>query len=103
MRVLTKSMLFGTMAVVAASTTVQAKPVWREAFQSSPASYEQPSDEFVKAIAERMKVPADSIRAGLMAQPVSGTVRYRITIEGAGAQVRIRLSNEEGKAALRVA
>jgi lysophospholipase L1-like esterase len=92
----------GLLAVVVASAGVQAKPAWREAFQSSPATYEVPSDAFLQSAATAMKSTPERVKAGMSPQPVSGTVRYRVTVHAAGSQVRVRLSNEEGNAPLRL-
>lgn len=92
----------GAAAIFLASGLAQAKPAWRDAYQSSPASYEAPSEDFIKLAAEHMKLPPEQVRTELSAQTVSGTLRYRVTVQAAGSQVRIRLSNEEGKAPLRL-
>ncbi|NOW49013.1 lysophospholipase L1-like esterase [Novosphingobium sp. SG751A] len=90
------------VALALSSGATQAKPVWREAFQSSPATYEAASESFVKFAVEHWHLPADKLRLELTPQPVSGTVRYRITVQTAGSKLRIRLSNEEGTAPLRL-
>lgn len=97
-----KRCMASAMALAISSGTTQAKPVWREAFQSSPAAYEAASESFVKFAAEHWHLPADKLRLELTPRPVSGTVRYRITVQAAGSKLRIRLSNEEGSAPLRL-
>jgi len=95
--------LAGVVAILIAGGVAHAQSAWREAFQSSPATYDAPSDQFLKFAAEHWHAPLEVLRTDLTPQPVSGTVRYRITIEAAGSQLRIRLSNEEGAAPLRLA
>lgn len=97
-----KRHLFGAVTIVLAGGVAQAKPAWREAFQSSPATYEAPSEEFIKFAIEHWRGPPEQLRAELTPQPITGTVRYRITVLTEGSQVRIRLSNEEGSAPLRL-
>lgn len=94
--------MFVGLAVVFSATVASAKPAWREAFQSSPASYNAPSEEFVRFAAEHWHAPPEQLRADLTPQPVSGTVRYQVTIQGAGSQIRLRLSNEAGSAPLKL-
>ena len=101
-RIIAKAGLLGAAVLLVANAASPVPPVWREAFQSSPATYEAPSEEFIKIAAAQTKYPIESIRAGLLPQPVSGTIRYRIAVQVAGSQIRIRLSNEEGKAPLRL-
>lgn len=48
------------------------------------------------------ELTAGKLRLELTPQPVSGTVRYRNTVQTAGSKPRIRLSNEEGTAPLRL-
>lgn len=79
-----------------------AKPVWREAFQSSPASYDAPSEAFLRFAEEHWNVNGDQLRRDLTPQPVKGTVRYRVTVQAQGQQLRVRLSNEEGAAPLQI-
>lgn len=79
-----------------------AKPVWREAFQSSPATYEDPSEAFLKFAAEHWHIPREKLLPELTREAVDGTVRYRITVQAAGNQVRVRLSNEEGTVPIRL-
>lgn len=43
-----KRRLFGAAAMVLADGEAQAQPTWREAFQSSPATYEAPSEAFIQ-------------------------------------------------------
>ncbi|MCW1402090.1 SGNH/GDSL hydrolase family protein [Novosphingobium sp. MW5] len=90
------AIVFGAFA--ASLGAAEAKPQWREAFHSSPASYEAPAEEFIKFASENWHVPEDNLRANLTPQPVSGTIRYRVTLQAGGSEIRIRLSNEEGKA-----
>jgi len=101
-RTKTRTCMIAAAAVLGMASTAEAKPVCREAYQSSPASYERPTDELLDAAAARWKVPVDKIKASFVGFPVAGTVRYRVTLEGAGSQVRVRLSNEEGTAPLRL-
>lgn len=70
---------------------------WRDAFQSSPATYEPPSDSFLKFAAERARVPVETLRVHMTPQSVDGTIRYRVMVQAAGSQLRVRLSNEEGE------
>lgn len=92
----------GLVVLAAAGNAAPATSVWREAYQSSPASYEPASEQFIKLAADNWHVDPEKIRRDLTPQHVSGTVRYRIKVQAAGKQVRIRLSNEEGKAPLRI-
>jgi lysophospholipase L1-like esterase len=95
--------LAGVVAILMAGGVAHAQSAWREAFQSSPATYEAPSDQLVKFAARRRRMPVEVLRADLTPEPVNGTVRYRVTVQAAGSQLRIRLSNEEGVAPLRLA
>ena len=95
--------LAGVVVILMAGGVANAQSAWREAFQSSPATYEAPSDQFLKFAAEHWRAPLEVLRADLTPQSVNGTVRYRVTVRAAGSQVRIRLSNEEGAAPLRLA
>ncbi|MEO7383989.1 MAG: hypothetical protein ABIU18_03560, partial [Novosphingobium sp.] len=52
----------------------QTKPVWREAFQSSPATYEAPSEAFLKFAAENWHLPREKLLPELTREAVSGTV-----------------------------
>ena len=90
------------LAGVLVGSMAEAKPTCREAFQSSPATYEKPSDELLSAAAARMNIPVEKIRSGLMGYPVAGTLRYRVTLQGTGSLIRIRLSNEEGATPVRL-
>ena len=86
-----------------AGAVAAAQPAaWREAYQSSPASYEQPSEEMIKAAAEQMKIKPEAIRAALTPRLVTGTIRYRVKVTTAGKSVRVRLSNEEGATPLQL-
>ena len=95
--------LAGVVAILMVGGVAHAQSAWREAFQSSPATYDAPSDQFLKFAAEHWHAPVEVLRTDLTPQPVNGTVRYRITVQAAGSQLRIRLSNEEGVAPLRLA
>jgi len=95
--------LAGVLAILMLSGLAHAQAAWREAFQSSPATYDAPSEAFLQFVAEQSHAPLEVVRTNLTGQPVNGTVRYRITVEAAGSQVRIRLSNEEGVTPLSVA
>jgi lysophospholipase L1-like esterase len=92
----------GAVAIAIAGGTGQARPTWLEAFQSSPATYEAPSEDFIKFAAEHWHAPPEQLRADLTPQPISGTVRYQIVVQAPGSQIRVRLSNEEGAAPLRL-
>ena len=70
---------------------------WREAFQSSPASYVPAAPEFLTRISEQYKVPVKVIEDDLTPKQVTGTLRFRFAVSAGGSQIRIRLSNEEGK------
>ncbi|MGA2534777.1 MAG: hypothetical protein ABSF53_02090, partial [Terracidiphilus sp.] len=76
---------------------------WREAFQSSPASYVPAAPEFLTRISEQYKVPVKIIEDSLTPKQVTGTLRFRFAVSAGGSQVRIRLSNEEGKKPLMIA
>lgn len=89
-------------ALASSYGNAQAKPQWREAFHSSPATYEAPSEEFIKHAIEHWHLPSDALRANLTPQPISGSVRYRVTLQAGGSDIRIRLSNEEGAAPIRL-
>ena len=100
---ITRAGLAGVAVILLmANADVPSPSVWRDGFQSSPATYEPPTDDFVRFAAAQSKFSPESIRAGWSPQPVSGTIRYRVMIDGAGSQIRIRLSNEEGKVAVRL-
>ena len=86
--------------LVVGSTAAQVNKEWREAFQSSPASYEPLSEEMIRHAAKEMKLPLEKLRENLTPRPLSGTVRYRVSVTAPGAKIRIRLSNEEGRTPL---
>ncbi len=95
----------GCIAVLLAATPASAKPTpeWREAFQSSPATYDAPSPAFVKAIAQFSKMAPERIAEAMKPQPLLGTVRYRVSVTAGGSKLRVRISNEEGEMPLRLA
>lgn len=95
--------LFIATTAFATESSGRTAGTWREAFGSSPASYEAPSDAMLQAAARFMKSSPEAVKASLSPQPLSGTVRYRIVLTGAGSSLRIRLSNEEGTAPLSLA
>ncbi|MES2302880.1 MAG: SGNH/GDSL hydrolase family protein [Pseudomonadota bacterium] len=102
-----RAALFGRVAAAGmvlwcAGNTAAAQSAWREAYQSSPATYEAPSESFIKFAKEHWHVPIEQLMADLTPQPIAGTVRYQVTIQAEGSQIRIRLSNEEGKASLKL-
>lgn len=68
---------------------------WVEAYQSSPADY-----DFV--IPAGMNLPPAAQERLRDRPPVTGTLRMRVTVSLGGKALRIRLSNEEGLAPLRV-
>lgn len=98
-----KKWLAGILAILTAGGVAHAQSAWREAFQSSPATYEAPSDQFLKFAAQRRNAPLEVMRTDMTPQPVDGTVRYRVTVQASGSQLRVRLSNEEGVAPLNLA
>lgn len=69
--------------------------VWRDAFQSSPAHYDPLAPEFVKLLIEKFKMTPAMIEQ-MRPYTASGTQRVRIAVTAQGAQIRIRVSNEEG-------
>lgn len=91
------------VAILMVGNIAHAQPAWREAYQSSPATYDAPSEQFLKFAAENWHAPLEVLRTDLTPQPVHGTVRYRIMVQAPGTGVRIRLSNEEGAVPLRLA
>ncbi|MDF8334246.1 SGNH/GDSL hydrolase family protein [Novosphingobium cyanobacteriorum] len=97
-----KQALMGGMAMLCAGNMAIAQPVWREAFQSSPATYEAPTDVFIAFAKEHWRVPTEQLLADLTPQPISGTVRYQVTVQAEGDQIRLRLSNEEGKSPIKL-
>jgi len=72
------------------------REAWIDAFQSSPADY-----DFV--IPKEMKLPPETRERLRDRPPVTGTLRMRIAVAAGGAQLRIRLSNEDGTAPLTIA
>lgn len=86
------------MALLAPAAAAQSS--WREAFQSSPATYEAPSEVFLEFANQNWRVPREQLLADLTPQPVEGTVRYQVTVLAEGSQIRLRLSNEEGRTPL---
>lgn len=90
-------------AMLVAGTAAAARNDWRDAYQSSPATFEAPSEQFLKFAADNWHAPIEVLRADLTPQPVDGTVRYRVTVQAGGTSLRLRLSNEEGAAPLRLA
>jgi lysophospholipase L1-like esterase len=73
--------------------------VWRDAFQSSPAHYDPLAPEFVKLLIEKFKMTPAMVEQ-MRPHTASGTQRVRIAVAAQGAQIRIRVSNEEGTEAL---
>lgn len=94
--------LVGAAMLICGATTAIAQPAWREAFQSSPATYEKPSDAFLEFARQHWHVPPEALLAELTPQPVTGTVRYQVTLMADGSRIRLRLSNQEGNAPLRL-
>lgn len=90
------AMLATAAGLAMGGAPAMAHPVWREAYQSSPATFDPPNEKFLEFASKNWRVPAEVLRKDLTKQPVTGTVRYRIAVQGEGAQLRIRLSNEEG-------
>lgn len=91
------SIAFGT-----GDASAKPGPVWRDAFASSPASYAPMSDDQLDPIAKRMRLEPSKIREAMKPKPLTGTVRYRVLVTGAGPEVRVRLSNEEGALPLQI-
>lgn len=89
--------------ILIAGAQARAESAWTEAYQSSPATYAPPSDQFVDFAVKHWHIPADALRAELNKQPIEGTVRYRIAVQAEGSQLRIRLSNENGTSPLELA
>lgn len=100
---LSRRLALGFALLAFAGGAAHAKPAWREAWQSSPATYDQPPEAFIRFAAENWHIPGEAMRQDVTPQPVSGTVRYRLTVEAAGSQMRVRLSNEVGSTPLRIA
>lgn len=92
--------VMAAIVILMTATMASAQPVWRDAFQSSPATYEAPTEELLQTAARQLNLPVKAVKGGFMPSPVEGTIRYRITVTGAGNQVRIRFSNEEGRSPL---
>lgn len=90
-------------AMLMAGTAAAARSDWRDAYQSSPATYDAPSEQFLKFAADNWHAPIEVLRADLTPQPINGTVRYRVTVQAGGTSLRLRLSNEEGAAPLKLA
>jgi lysophospholipase L1-like esterase len=80
-----------TQASVARTET----PVWREAFQSSPAHYDPLAPEFKKMLVEKFNLPPAAVEQ-MLPQTASGTQRVRLAVSARGPEIRIRVSNEEG-------
>jgi hypothetical protein len=78
-----------------------AAPVWREAFQSSPAAYEPASDDWIDPLVKAFNLPPEMV-ATMKARVVTGTLRSRATLSARGSQVRVRLSNEAGSSPLHI-
>lgn len=86
----------GTLGAMAqASMAPTETPVWREAYQSSPAHYDPLEPAFVKMLVEKFKMPPAAVEQ-MRPQTASGTQRVRIAVSARGPQIRIRVSNEEG-------
>jgi len=102
-KLLSKAWLIGFVLAVTAAIGVAPQvsvagtdtPVWREAFQSSPAHYDPLAPEFVKLMLEKFKIPPEAVEQ-MRPQTASGTQRIRIAVSARGPQIRIRVSNEEG-------
>lgn len=75
---------------------------WRDAFQSSPAAYAPMPPDFEKLLIEKFKMPPEVADQWRPKPPVTGTVRHRFAVSASGTQLRIRVSNEEGAAPLRL-
>lgn len=82
-------------AMPQASVARTETPVWREAFQSSPAQYDPLTLEFIKLLVDKFNLPPEAVEQ-MRPQTASGTQRVRIAVSARGPQIRIRVSNEEG-------
>ena len=101
-RMLTGMVRLGLAMLFLAGAAAGAKPGWREAWQSSPASYDPPSEGFIRIASENWHIPPEQMKADLTPQAVGGTIRYRLTVQAAGSQIRVRLSNEAGTTSLHI-
>jgi lysophospholipase L1-like esterase len=96
-------LLFATVFVAAMApghVEVKTADTWREVFQSSPADYDPLSPEVEKALIEKYKMPPQMLDNMRPKPPVAGTLRFRFAVSAGGSQLRIRVSNEEGRAPL---
>jgi lysophospholipase L1-like esterase len=77
-------------------------PVWREAYQSSPADYDFVIPTSFTA-PNALKIAPEILDRYKPKPPVTGTLRSRFPVAVQGSQVRVRVSNEEGDKPLRIA
>jgi lysophospholipase L1-like esterase len=76
---------------------------WREAFQSSPAAYAPVTPELEKLLVEKLHFTPERVLQLRSKPPLSGTLRFRLSLSAGGSKVRVRLSNEEGSKPLALA
>jgi len=90
-----------SLMLVPATAFAREKPVWRDAFGSPSADLGVASEQLVINAPELMKLSPEAARTLLVPAPLAGTVRYRVKVSAAGSQIRVRISNEDGKVPLR--
>ena len=86
----------------AVAESAEPAPIWRDAFQSSPAAYEPFSEKLTQLMIEEFNLPPHVVEL-MQSRRVTGTLRYRIALSAGGTRLRVRLSNEVGFAPLAVA
>ena len=101
MRAYWRSFLIG-LALVAAPAGARERGQWVEAWQSSPAANLLADPETISMLAKMVGIPPEAA-AKLQPKAMTGTLCYRLRLYASGSEVRIRLSNEEGKTPLRIA
>lgn len=91
---------FLAAAIVAFAITAPAEAeqsgYWRQAYGSGPASYQPISQDALKQMAEKMKIPFEVIAEMGRRTTASGTLRFHCVVSAGGSKVRVRLSNEQG-------
>jgi lysophospholipase L1-like esterase len=90
-----------SLILVPVTASAREKQVWRDAFGSPSADLGAASEQLAINAPDLMKISPEAARAMLVPAPLAGTVRYRIKVSAAGSQIRVRISNEDGKVPLR--
>lgn len=95
------AMLPPTAAPAGAQARPPAAEAWRDAFESSPVAYSAVDEAFKQSMMDKFHMTRAMVDA-LAEREVTGTLRLRLRVSAAGRQVRVRLSNEEGRGPLAI-